>query len=567
MDEPKQSLNTITASSLDERGRQSLPNSPFRVAYLSMEIGVDQSLHTYAGGLGYLAGSHMRSAYQLGLPMVAVSILWNKGYGDQVIDENGQVRIQYVRRKYPFLKDTGITVEIQFFNEPVKVKAYRLEPETFGTVPIYFLSTDIPENDYKHRYLTDVLYDADEWTRIGQEMVLGLGGIRMLEAMGERFDLIHLNEGHALPALFEQWDRCNGDWGAIKDQSVFTTHTPVAAGNECHLAHFLHEAGYFGKISLEKAVQVGGENFSLTEAALKICRIANAVSQLHGKVANKLWEDVPERCPIIAITNSVDLEYWQDARFGPDTDLLAIKKQMKKELFETVKAESGKDFSPDILTLVWARRFTEYKRPTLIFRDLDRISKLLSANKIQLLFAGKFHPADTTGQYLFNQVLEYARTLPNIAVLPNYELELSKRMKCGADVWLNTPLRPMEASGTSGMSATMNGALHFSILDGWAVEGTLDGINGFIINRQGHCTQCSGDCDCSHCRVEDRNAQDYESMMHILENRIIPLYYENPSSWAAMMRKAIQMAGSYFHSERMVVEYYNRLYEPICPCP
>lgn len=546
------------------------PGTIARVAYFSMEIGVDQSLHTYSGGLGYLAGSHMRSAWQLGLPMVGVTILWNKGYGDQEIGENGQACIAYIRREYPFLKDTGVMVEIQFFGEPVKIKAFRLQPETFDTVPIYFLTTDIPENDYKHRYLTDVLYDADEWTRIGQEMVLGIGGLRVLEALNECFDVIHLNEGHALPALFMLLERCDGNLDEIKERAVFTTHTPVAAGNECHSVGFLHEAGYFGQTARERAIALGGENFSLTMAALRMCRAANAVSQLHGKVANKLWRNVPDRCPIIGITNSVDLEYWQDARITDarsDGELLATKRTMKQELFDYVASVTGKAFSPDILTVVWARRFTEYKRPTLIFRNLDRLSKLLSANRIQLLFAGKFHPADGVGESLFNQVLSYSRELPNLAVLPNYELELSKRMKCGADVWLNTPLRPMEASGTSGMSANMNGAIHFSVFDGWAVEGTFDGINGFIINRAGHCDRCNEDCDCQSCRVEDRNQQDYESMMDILENRIIPLYYGEPAAWTDMMRRAIKTAVSYFHSERMVLEYYNRLYQPICPCP
>ena len=541
-----------------------------KVGYFSMEIAVDQSLHTYAGGLGFLAGSHMRSAYQLRLPMVGVTILWSKGYGEQQINPNGQVEIVYTKREYPFLQDTGIVVDFVFLGEGVKVKAFKLEPETFGTVPIYFLTTDLPENQEKHRMLTEILYDGDEMSRIGQEMVLGIAGLRVLETARERIQVIHLNEGHALPVCFELLDHYGGNPEEVRKRTVFTTHTPVAAGNESHSVRLLQDAGYFGNMSLEHAVALGGENFSLTVAALRLARIANGVSQLHGKVANKIWKEVSKRCPIIGITNSVDLEYWQDSRIAQaktDEALLTAKRQMKQDLFDQVKTETGKTLDPDVLTIVWARRFTEYKRPTLLFRDWERIEKLLTAGKVQLLYAGKFHPNDHMGRDLFNQVLGYSRQLPRLVVLTNYELALSKAMKYAADIWLNTPMRPMEASGTSGMSANMNGAIHFSALDGWATEGTYNGINGFIINEAGHCDMCNEDCDCESCLVEDRNQQDYDSMMQILETEIIPMYYQNKSGWCDMMKMAIKTAESYFHSERMAIEYYNRLYEPICPCP
>lgn len=541
-----------------------------KVGYFSMEIAVDQSLHTYAGGLGFLAGSHMRSAAQLNLPMVGVTILWSKGYGEQQINVSGQVEIVYEKRDYPFLKDTGIVVEVLFFGEPIKVKALKLEPETFGTVPIYFLTTDLPENQEKHRVLSEILYDADEWRRIGQEMILGIGGFRVLEAAREHVNLIHLNEGHGLPACFELLERYGGNPEEVRKRTVFTTHTPVTAGNETHSARFLYEAGYFWKTSLDHAIALGGDNFSLTVAALRLARIANGVSQLHGKVANKIWKDVTQRCPIVGITNSVDLEYWQDDRVAQaktDEALLVVKKQMKQEFFDRVRKETGKTLDPEVLTIIWARRFTEYKRPTLLFRDQERIERLLNDGKIQLLYAGKFHPNDTIGHDLFNQVLGYSQQMSRVAVLPNYELALSKAMKSAADVWLNTPLRPMEASGTSGMSANMNGAIHFSILDGWATEGTYNGINGFIINEAGHCDMCNEDCDCESCLVEDRNQQDYDSMMQILEDTIIPIYYTDKLQWSQLMKMAIKTAESYFHSERMAIEYYNRLYEPICPCP
>jgi starch phosphorylase len=289
--------------------------------------------------------------------------------------------------------------------------------------------------------------------------------------------------------------------------------------------------------------------------------MANGVSQLHGLVANNMWHWVDNRCPIIAITNATNLEYWQDPRIRQaktGKDLLTVKREMKQELFRYVEQHTGKKFDPDILTVVWARRFTEYKRPTLILSDIERIQKLFKDRKIQLIYAGKFHPNDTTGRHLFNEVLEHARKINEIAVLtdPGYELELSGLLKRGSDVWLNTPVRPLEASGTSGMSANMNGSIHFSIYDGWAVEGTFDNINGYLIQeRDGEGME--------FLNVEDRHKQDYELMMRILENEIIPTYYNNPDRWAELMTHAIHTSESYFNSDRMAIEYFVRLYKSI----
>lgn len=533
--------------------KMSLP----KVAYFSMEMAIDPSLHIYTGGLGFLAGSHMLSAGQLNLPMVGVTILWANGYGDQQIDGNGQIEIVYRKREYPFLKDMGLVVEVDIFGEPVKVKAFLLEPQTFGTVPIYMLTTDIPENRLEHRRLTDTIYDSDVRVRIAQEIILGRAGYLILEKAGESVDAVHINEGHALPVFFEMLSRSGGDLNEVRKRAVFTTHTPVAYGNESHPAELLAEAGFFAGIGVQEAIALGGHDFSLTVGALRMSRLANAVSQLHGKVANQMWHWVDSRCPIVAITNAVNMHFWQDSRFHDiknDEELLALKKQMKRELFQYVEQETGTVLDPDVLTIVWARRFTGYKRPTLIFRDMERLERLLQSGKIQLLFAGKFHPSDTVGRESFNLVLEYARKLPRVAILTNYGLALSSLLKKGSDIWLNTPLRPLEASGTSGMSANVNGSIHISTYDGWAVEGTFDGINGFLINET---------LQNDHLPVEDRNQQDYDAMMEILENRAIPLYYENQSQWAWMMRNAIRSAKAYFHSDRMVMEYYNHLYKPV----
>lgn len=530
----------------------SLPN----VAYFCMEMAIDQSLHTYSGGLGFLAGSHMLSAGALNLPMVGVSILWSQGYGEQSITAANEIDITYTHRTYNFLKDIGVTVDVTMFGEVVKVKALLLEPKTFGTVPCYFLTTDIPENTQAQRELTYKLYASEEKTRICQEVVLGVGGYRALKAAGLQIDTIHMNEGHALPAAFELLKDYGQNMDEVRKRLVFTTHTPVAAGNESHNVDTLFEAGFFVETSKDEAVRLGGHDFSLTVAALRMSRLANGVSQLHGEVANNMWNWVEGRCPIKAITNGTSVNYWQDKRIKaaqtPEA-LLATKKEMRKEFLDYVKEQTGKQLDPDVLTVVWARRFTEYKRADLIFKDMARIKRLLEGKKLQLVFAGKFHPKDTWGRQTWNKILGLAKELPQVAILPVYELELSGRMKRGADVWLNTPLRPLEASGTSGMSANFNGALHLSTFDGWAVEGTYHNQNGWIINQY---------CNMEYLPIEERHQKDYESMMEILEQEVIPTFYQNPTRWAQLMANAINTSVAYFDTDRMAIEYFTRLYAP-----
>lgn len=530
-----------------------LPN----VAYFSMEIAIDQSLATYSGGLGFLAGSHMQSAGYLQMPMVGVTMLWSFGYYDQRINENGNVEVAYIRKHYDFLTDLKVSTTIKVFGEDVIVKAYKVEENLFGTCPIYLLTTDVEGNSEWARRISHKLYDGDEKIRVAQETVLGVGGIRILQAVGYNFDVIHLNEGHALPAAFELLRQFNGDLKAVRQKTVFTTHTPVPAGNEVHWVDTLVEAGFFSGCSRETAVELGGENFSLTVAALRMSRIANAVSQLHGLVANKMWEWVKDRCPIKAITNAVNLHYWQDERIAKaktSQELLDVKHEMKKELFQYISDTQGKRFDPNVLTITWARRFADYKRAWLILMDEDRISKLLNENKVQLIFAGKFHPDDAMGKETFNNILKKSYTMKNMVVLPGYELALSAKLKKGTDIWLNTPTRPLEASGTSGMSANMNGAVHFSIFDGWTVEGTYPGINGYTVEYPGL------DDDIPW---QERHWKDHRFIMNTLENEIIPTYYENKEEWARLMRQAMRTAEGYFNSDRMVIEYFNRVYRPI----
>ncbi|HNW26762.1 MAG TPA: alpha-glucan family phosphorylase [Candidatus Gastranaerophilaceae bacterium] len=528
-----------------------------KVAYFSMEIAMDQSLSTYSGGLGFLAGSHMQSAGYLQLPMAGVTMLWSYGYYDQRIDHNGEVEVAYIRKYYDFLTDLDVYTDVDVFGEKVKVKAYRVEPELFGTCPVYLLTTDIEGNSEWARSISHKLYDGDEKIRIAQETILGIGGIRILQQVGYNFDVVHMNEGHALPAAFELLRQYNGDLERVKQTTVFTTHTPVAAGNEVHWVDTLMEAGFFAGCPRDRVIALGGENFSLTVAALRMSRIANAVSQLHGLVANKMWEWVDGRCPIRAITNAVNLHYWQDHRIANSKnhkDLLKAKRDMKVELFKYIADTAGKRFDPDVLTITWARRFADYKRAWLILMDKDRLNKLLDENKIQIIFAGKFHPSDVMGREMFNKILHRSHSLKNVVVLPGYELELSAKLKRGSDIWLNTPLRPFEASGTSGMSANMNGALHLSIYDGWTVEGTFNGINGYSVEYPGLDDEIPW---------EERHWKDHDYIMNIIENEIIPTYYENKEEWARLMRQAIRTSEAYFNSDRMVIEYYSRLYKSI----
>ena len=528
-----------------------------KVAYFSMEIAIDQALSTYSGGLGFLAGSHMQSAGYLQMPMVGVTMLWSFGYYDQRIGSDNQVEVAYIRKTYDFLTDLNVSTKVNVFGEDVIIKAYRVEPELFGTCPIYLLTTDVEGNSEFARRISHKLYDGDERIRIAQETVLGVGGVRILQEVGYKFDVIHMNEGHALPAAFELLRQFNGNLNEVKKRTVFTTHTPVAAGNEVHWVDTLIEGGFFAGCPRDKAVELGGENFSLTVAALRMSRLANAVSQLHGLVAKKMWDWVSGKCPIKAITNAVNLHYWQDSRINglqKDEELLNAKLEMKKDLCQYISDTQGKRFDPNVLTITWARRFADYKRAWLILMDKPRIEKLLNENKVQLIFAGKFHPDDKDGKEIFNNILRESQQMKNVVVLPGYELGLSAKLKKGSDIWLNTPIRPLEASGTSGMSANMNGALHLSSFDGWAVEGTWDGINGYTVQYPGLDDEMPWD---------QRHWKDHDCVMDIIENQVIPTYYENKQEWARLMRQAIRTSEAFFNSDRMVVEYYNRLYKPI----
>ncbi|WP_299364165.1 alpha-glucan family phosphorylase [Winogradskyella sp.] len=526
-----------------------------RVAYFSMEFGIHQALKTYSGGLGFLAGSHMRSAYEMKQNLIGVGMLWKYGYYDQSRHMDKTLRTDFVEKTYNFLEDTGIEVTVKLHDNPnVKVKAYVLKPEIFGSVPIYLLSTDVEGNDFISRTITDHLYDANETTRISQSIILGIGGAKVVEALGGA-DRYHLNEGHALPAFYYLRDK-----GVKKNQMVFTTHTPEKAGNEERDANFLNHCGFFGRrLSDEELSEesVNGGKINYTVSALRMAKKANAVSKLHAKVSKEMWKDYDKTCKIIPITNAQNQNFWQDEKLKKawqkknNSGFKKRKLELKAELFYEVLNQTEKLFDPNILTLVWARRFAGYKRADLLLHDEARFKRLISNEKypVQIIWAGKPYPKDFYGIDVFNKLVHYTKHIPNLAVLTGYEMELSRKLKEGSDVWLNTPRITREASGTSGMSAAMNGSVNVSINDGWIPEFEKNSKNSFILPEQDY-----------KAPVSEQDKLDAENLYDILENKVIPIYYDQPEKWQDIVFKGIDDVLPEFSSHRMADQYYKELF-------
>jgi starch phosphorylase len=526
-----------------------------KVAYFSMEFAVDQALKIYSGGLGFLAGSHMRSAFDLKQNMIGIGMLWKYGYYDQFREENQHLKPSFVEKTYSFLEDTGIEVEIRIMdNAHVKVKAYVLKPEIFGTIPMYLLSTDVEGNDHLSRTITDHLYDANELTRIAQSLVLGIGGAKVVEALGGA-DIYHLNEGHGLPAFYYLKDK-----GVSREQMVFTTHTPEKAGNEERDGRFLNKIGFFGRsLTPEELAEQTLPNgmLSYTLAALRHAKISNAVSKLHGVVSNDMWKEYDGISKIIAITNAQHQDYWQDKEilksFEKD-DKKAFKKRklkLKHELFHEVANQTGKIFEDGVLTIVWARRFAGYKRADLLLHDLDRLEAILSNDKypVQILWAGKPYPRDGEAISTFNRLVDFSKHRKNCAVLTGYEMELSRLLKEGTDIWLNNPRITREASGTSGMTASFNGAVNLSTNDGWIPEFEKDGENCFVLPTVDH-----------KLPVAKQDDLDATALYEILENKVLPIYYDQPEKWVEIVFNSIKGVIPEFTSRRMAAEYYQEMY-------
>ncbi|MGP2570799.1 alpha-glucan family phosphorylase [Ornithobacterium rhinotracheale] len=528
--------------------------------YFCMEYGIDQALKIYSGGLGFLAGSHMRSAYDTKQNLIGIGILWKYGYYDQYKKEDRRMGVLFQEKIYHFLRDTNIKFTIKISGHDVWVKAFYLDPEIFGTAPLFLLSTDLPENDYLAKSTTFKLYDSDPKAKIAQCMVLGLGGAKLLEELNYDPEVYHFNEAHALSAVFNWLPRFGKE--KLREKLVFTTHTPEEAGNEKHNIHELNEMGFFNGLPLDRVREltgVEGDEFNHSLVALRLARIANGVSKLHGEVARHMWENYEGVCPITHVTNAQNKKYWADRRLDKakqDENLEALikrKKELKAYLFEEVADQNAKLFDPNVLTIVWARRFAEYKRADLITRDIEKFNELMSSTKhpIQLIIAGKPYPMDYNAIRQYDALVELSHGYKNMAVLAGYELSLSKKLKDGADIWLNNPRVTREASGTSGMTAAMNGAINLSTNDGWIRE-----FNE--MNPDALYTLPIIDWTLPHF---EQDKIDRENLYKILQNEALPLYYDNPEAWYKKVLTSMNTVTPFFDSARMVEEYYTNIYD------
>lgn len=536
------------------------PKYSLPAAYFSMEFAVDQPLKIYSGGLGFLAGSHLRSAYEKKQNLIGIGILWKKGYYDQERNQDQTLRVSFRDKDYSFLTDTNIIFPITIHGSRVYVKAYLLKPEVFGTVPLFLLSTDIQENDYLAQTISQRLYDPNETTRIAQSILLGTGGAKLLDVLGRETAIYHMNEGHSLPLCFYLLDK-HKDIEEVRKRVVFTTHTPEKAGNEEHSMPLLNNMSFFNGIThdeVEKYVQPENGILNYTVAALRMAKRANGVSQLHGEVSRKMWGDHKNICEITAITNAQNKTYWSDPELDRALEqddnkaLMARKKELKRKLFRVVANQTGKLFDENVLTIVWARRFAGYKRANLLLSDFNRFMKLAQNTKypLQLIWAGKPYPEDYGAINLFNEIYWKTREFSNCTVVTGYELWLSGHLKKGSDLWLNNPKLYHEASGTSGMTAAMNASINLSVPDGWVPEFAKHGQNSFLIR-----TADSSLPEATRDKTEASNLYD------VLEKEILPMYYERPDDWMKVVKSSMRDVLPFFDSGRMVNEYYERMYK------
>ena len=528
------------------------------VAYFSMEFAIDQPLKIYSGGLGFLAGSHLRSAFELKQNLIGIGILWKKGYYDQDRNQDQTLRVSFRDKDYWYLTDTKILFPIIIHGAKVFVKVFLLKPNVFNTAPLFLLTTDIPENDFLAQTISHRLYDPNETTRIAQSILLGVGGAKLIDILERQTDIYHMNEGHALPLCFYLLDKLK-NMEEVRQRVVFTTHTPEKAGNEEHSLPLLNAMNFFNGISLrqvEEYVQPENGMLNYTLTALRIARRANGVSKLHGEVARKMWSGFKGICEITSITNAQNRTYWQDTELASalerkdDAALVRRKKELKYRLFRTVANQTGKLFNENVLTFVWARRFAGYKRANLLLADFDRFVRM-SRNKkypIQVIWAGKPYPEDFSAINIFNEIYWKTKDLPNCTVVTGYELWLSGYLKKGSDVWLNNPRLYHEASGTSGMTAAMNGTINLSIPDGWVPEFAQHGVNSFVIPSGSGNSQ------------EEIDKAEAKNLLDLLEKEIIPMYYDRPDQWIEIVRNSMSGVVPEFDSGRMVNEYYEKMY-------
>jgi glycogen phosphorylase len=527
------------------------------VAYFSMEFAIDQALKTYSGGLGFLAGSHMRSAFELKQNLIGIGVLWKYGYYDQTRNTDNSHKVFFREQMYSFLEDTQVKFQIVIKSKPVWVAVYHLPATVFNAAPMFFLTTDTDGNDEWARSISYNLYDNDPEIKVAQCMLLGIGGAKFLEKADLKPAIYHFNEAHAVSAIFYLLSQ-DSDLNKLKKSLVFTTHTPEEAGNEKHSFEMLYELGFFAGLNKNLVIEIADVQnniFNHTLAALRLSKKANGVSKLHGEVSRKMWGESKGICKIDHITNAQNSNYWADsvletARLKGDLKTIAKRKtELKQVLFKEVANQSGKIFDPNVLTLVWARRFAGYKRPDLLTRDLKRFEQLMNNKKypIQIIWAGKPYPFDFGAIETFNKLYYLSHLYPTMAVLTGHELALSKLIKDGSDVWLNNPVVTREASGTSGMTAAMNGSLNFSTFDGWVCEFAND-KNGFVVPI--------AKSNYEH----ERDFTDLNNLLDMLENEILPTYYDDKTKWQKMVLNSMNDVNKFFESGRMADEYYERLY-------
>ncbi len=542
-----------------KHGYEIAPEYKKSVAYFSMEFAIDQTLKIYSGGLGFLAGSHMRSVNDLKQNQIGIGILWSFGYYNQVRGEDREMAVSHRRKNYHFLVDTGIKYTIKIHGADVWVKAMYLPSGTFGTAPMFFLTTDIEENDHISKTISHRLYDSDSQTRIAQYILLGVGGAKLLEELKVDPDVWHLNEAHALSAAFYVYSKTKS-MDEVKKRFVFTTHTPVEAGNEKSSLDTLKKFSFFSGLDDAEIRSITGihdDLFNHTLVGLRMSRIANAVSKLHGEVSRKMWQGNEGICEITHVTNAQNKKYWADkeleeARIAGDKAGLATRKRVLKErLCKEVAHQTGRLFNPDVLTIVWARRFAGYKRANLVSRDLERFEAMLNrTNKpVQIIWGGKPYPKDYDAIEEFNGLCELTKKYSNAAVVVGYELELSRLMKEGSDLWLNNPVVTLEASGTSGMTAAMNGSVNISTNDGWVCEFAKTGHNSFLVPEAD-----------PNLTPEARDQHDMLGFYQLMDTEVLPLYYGDKEAWWDIVLNSMNDVVPFFDSDRMADEYYKNIY-------
>jgi glycogen phosphorylase len=553
-----------------------------RIAYFSMEVAMDSPMPTYSGGLGVLAGDTLKSAADLKIPMVGVSLLPANGNFDQSLDKWGNQRESPVAwDPSSFARKVNATVDVTIEGRPVRVGAwqYDIAGVTGYTVPLLLLDARVEGNAMGDRELTAWLYGGDERYRLAQEVILGIGGVRMLRALGyNQLERYHMNEGHASLLVLEllrereNSDTPRWDFNGVRAQCLFTTHTPVPVGHDQFAYDLVSRV--LGKAVPDDVLRMlgGTQRLNMTYLGINLSSHVNGVAKKHGEVSEAMFPGYG----IGSVTNGVHSRTWTSDSFKalfdrhvpgwandpaslrhavsiPRDEVWKAHEAAKAKMIEEVNRQTKLEFRTDVLTIGFARRATQYKRASLIFSDLQRLKELAaSVGPMQMVFAGKAHPMDYDGKGLIRQVFEAARQLQGnvkVVYLPNYDLELGKLLTAGSDLWLNTPQRPMEASGTSGMKAAHNGVPSLSVLDGWWIEGHIEGVTGWSIGRASDAPSSA-----------DENAQDAADLYDKLRTVILPTFYRDRDRWTDIMRQTIAFNASFFNTHRMVQQYAASAY-------